>query len=395
MTPLSSGRIIVAAILAMFLYGIIAAMLGTLMPGFGFTPAENGKVAGAQALGLVIASLAVGPFIDNKGKKPALLLGVALIAISLIALATWGDFRLAMLCWFFAGMGGAIILTAANALGSDASEQRRAIALNLLSLFFGLGGMATPVLMNYLAEGSGKVLCYMAALLCAITFAVHVTTPMPRPTGERGFKFSEAHTLLGRPSLWLLCAFMFLYVTCEVGIWNWLVLYLKTQNISQSKALNILSFGFALGLLIGRVIVCRILVNVAASTVTLGAAGAMAATTFLMLRTSDPALAGIIVFCVGIAMAPVFPTTLAMVADASPKSTTAMGVVITFGFIGLALSSPLIGAIAGGDPTALKTGLLVLPVASLIMIVVNLALRPLLARAPERSELLNDDAIGS
>ncbi len=388
MTQLRSGRIIAAAILAMFLYGIVAALLGTLMPGFGFTPAQNGKIAGAQALGLVIASLAVGPFIDSKGKKPALLLGLAFIAISLVALAIWGGFEFAMLWWFIEGMGGAIILTAANALASDAGEDRRAIALNLLSLFFGLGGLATPAIMNYLAAGNGNTLCYIATLLCVITFAVHVTTPMALPTGERGFQFSEARGLLARPSLWLLCAFMFLYVTCEVGIWNWLVVYLKTRNISQSQALNILSFGFALGLLIGRLIVCRILVKVSPATVTLCAAGAMAVTTFLMLNTNDPALAGIIVFCVGIAMAPVFPTTLAMVADESPNSTTAMGVVITFGFIGLAVSSPLIGAIAGGDATALKTGLLVLPVASLVMIAVNLALRPLLAQAPERKQLV-------
>jgi len=372
----------------MFLYGIIAALLGTLMPGFGFTPSQSGRVAGAQALGLVIASLAVGPFIDNKGKKPALLLGLAFIAISLVALATWGGFQLAMLWWFVEGMGGAIILTAANALASDAGEDRRAITLNLLSLFFGLGGLATPALMNYLAAGNGKALCYIATLLCAITFAVHIATPMPPPTGVRGFKFSEARILLAKPSLWLLCAFMFLYVTCEVGIWNWLVLYLKTRNISQSQALNILSFGFALGLLIGRVIVCRILVKVPASIVTLGAAGAMAVTTFLMLKTTAPGLAGIVVFCVGIAMAPVFPTTLAMVADSSPRSTTAMGIVITFGFIGLAFSSPLIGTIAGGDPIRLKTGLLVLPAASLMMILVNLALRPLLAQAHERHALV-------
>ncbi len=56
------------------------------------------------------------------------------------------------------------------------------------------------------------------------------------------------------------------------------------DNLRQR--LDILSFGFALGLLIGRVIVCRILVNVAASTVTLWAAGAMAAATFLMFRTN-------------------------------------------------------------------------------------------------------------
>jgi len=40
-----------------------------------------------------------------------------------------------------------------------------------------------------------------------------------------------------------------------------------------------------------------------------------------------------------------------------------------------------IGGIAGGDNTRLKTALLVLPAASLIMVVVNLILRPMLARA--------------
>jgi MFS family permease len=78
-------------------------------------------------------------------------------------------------------------------------------------------------------------------------------------------------------------------------------------------------------------------------------------------------------------MAPVFPTTLAMVGDAFPRMTaTAMGIAITTGWIGLAVSSKIIGAIAGTDPNRIKTGLLVLPAFSVLMIVVNLALRPML-----------------
>jgi UDP-glucose 4-epimerase len=42
------------------------------------------------------------------------------------------------------GLGGGIIVTAANSLVSDISEERRASTLNLLNLFFGLGGLATP-----------------------------------------------------------------------------------------------------------------------------------------------------------------------------------------------------------------------------------------------------------
>ena len=65
--------LIFAAIVAIFIYGMIAAMLGTILPNlsdrFHLTPSQNGTVAFAQALGLIIASLAVGPLLDNEGKK--------------------------------------------------------------------------------------------------------------------------------------------------------------------------------------------------------------------------------------------------------------------------------------------------------------------------------------
>jgi MFS family permease len=107
----------------------------------------------------------------------------------------------------------------------------------------------------------------------------------------------------------------------------------------------------------------------------------MAVTTYAMLQSGDAAVAGVLVFFAGVAMAPVFPTTLAMVGDAFPRMTaTAMGIVITSGWIGLAVSSRVIGGLAGNDPKGLKTALLVIPAASVLMIVVNLAMRPLLRR---------------
>jgi MFS family permease len=83
-------------------------------------------------------------------------------------------------------------------------------------------------------------------------------------------------------------------------------------------------------------------------------------------------------------MAPVFPTTLAMVGDAFPRMTaTAMGIAITSGWIGLAVSSRIIGGIAGTDPSRIKTALLVLPAFSLLMIIVNVAVRPMLKPKPQ------------
>ncbi len=371
--------LILAAILAIFVYGMIAAMLGTILPDlssrFHLSPKQNGTIAFAQAIGLIIASVSVGPLIDTQGKKVGLVLGLAIITLALFLLPRSTGFTSIALYLFLLGLGGGIIVTGANALVSDISPERRGTTLNLLNLFFGLGGLATPFISANLLKRDSLKLCYLVATLTAVTLVLHIATPMPAASGTRSFVFSEVGSLLQNPSLWLLGLFLFLYVSAEVGVWNWLTRHLIAQGIPEPRALNILSLGFALGLLIGRVAVSPILISVSALTVTLCAAIAMAVTTYFMIQTKDPKVAWILVFLAGVAMAPVFPTTLAIVGDTFQRMTaTAMGVVITLGWIGLAVSSNIIGAIAGPDPRRLKKALLLLPGAAVMMVVVNLLL---------------------
>jgi MFS family permease len=95
-----------------------------------------------------------------------------------------------------------------------------------------------------------------------------------------------------------------------------------------------------------------------------------------MLRIKNPAAAWVLVFLAGISMAPVFPTTLAIVGDAFPRMTgTAIGFVITCGWTGLAVSSRIIGVIAGGDPRRLKKALLVIPASAVLMVGLDLAIQ--------------------
>jgi MFS family permease len=150
---------------------------------------------------------------------------------------------------------------------------------------------------------------------------------------------------------------------------------LIAQGVPESRALNILSLGFALGMLVGRVAVAPILIHASPIMVTLGASIAMTFTTFLMLRVHKAGAAALLVFLAGVSMAPVFPTTLAIVGDAFPRMTgTAIGIVITFGWAGLAVSSRIIGSIAGGDPLRLRKALLVIPASAVIMIGLNVVI---------------------
>jgi fucose permease len=369
--------LILSAVLAIFMYGLIAPMLGALLPTYKLTPTQEGMLATTQAIGLIISSLSAGPIIDLRGNKTALVGGLALIWLSLLALPNAGGYTGLLIVYLILFLGGGIVVTAANALVGAVEAKRRGSALNFLNLFFGLGGIITTWMASYIL---GPVaLCYAIAAIAFVALLVNVTTKMPAPSGEASFRLNEVPALLVRPVLILLSFFLFLYVACELGMWNWLKKYLMDIHFDERTAGGVVSYGFALGLLVGRIVVSRLLVRIPALTVTLIASCCMAIATYAVFNLHTQGAVTAAVFCTGLAMAPVFPTTLAIAQDAFPRGTaTALGIVITFGWVGLAVSSPIIGSMAAAS--SLHRALLLLPFFSLVMVVTNLILRVLMRR---------------
>jgi fucose permease len=357
-------------------------MLGTINPGlatkFHLDNVQTGYLALAQGLGFVIASVSGGALMDRKGKKIGLLLGLGLVAAALFLLANATGYTAIIVAMVGLGIGAGIILTGANALGSDVSESKRASVLNFLNVFVGLGGLATPFVAGNLLSSDAVRVAYAGAIITSATFLLHVLTRMPAPIqAGAGAPPQASSAVFQRPVLYVLALIIFLYTACEFGMWNWLVKYLISRGIQESNALNILSLGFALGLLLGRVAIAPVLMKIPPLHVVLGAAVLMAITTYSVLQVSDPTMAAVAVFCSGLAMAPVFPTTLAVLANIFQQGTaTAIGFTITCGFTGLTVSSPLIGWLSGTDPRGLKTALMVLPVFAIMIVgITSLLLR--------------------
>ena len=385
-TQYVKSKLIPAMILGVFTYGLIAALLGTILPElserFNLTAEESGLIATMQALGLMVASVLVGPIVDRHGKKTGIVAGLSCITLGLLMLIYAGSYPttavVSRYCWamLVLGLGGGMLVTGSNALISDVSEDKRSSVLNLFNMFFGLGTMVTPLLAaNIEALSSTHALSVMLTLVAALTLFVNIGTKMPLPTGERGFTASALPALFRQPPLYLLSFMLFLYVASEVGIFNWLVKYLEAERaVAREDAQNILSWGFALGLLVGRVVASRILLGVAEIKVTLVSSAVMVFTTFAILQADNLILITGIVFAAGVAMAPMFPTTLGVCGNLFPKMTaTAMGIIITSGWAGLTLSSYVIGFIA--NRSSLGSALLLLPAMSLALVGTNLVLR--------------------
>ncbi len=385
MAKISSSRLMLGASLAFFLYGAIASMLGTLLPNLSLrhhlSPQQNGNLAFLQALGLVIASVATGPLIDNRGKKTGMVLGLSLVVLALIALPLASTPLMISGSMFLLGLGGGTIVNSANTLVSDLSDEKRASLLSFSHIFFGVGGLFTPFIAANFLAGDAVRLSRLVSGLAVGVLAVMVFIAMPPPAHERRFDLDGARRLPGKGLLMVLALFVFLYVGCEVGFWNWLPKYLMSRGIPQSQALNILALGFASGMLAGRIVASRVLMRLRAPVAALACSVLMLVTMLWALRAGSPAMAWISVFCSGLAMGPVFPSSMAMTGDAFPIMTaTCIGFVTTAGWAGIAVSSWIVGAIAGQDVQRLGHALLIFPVFAALMVVIMMMLQPVLVR---------------
>lgn len=347
-------------------------MLGVLFATYGLNPAQQGNLGLMNALGLVIASVSAGPLVELRGKKIALVSGLALVAGSLLWMPDLNGYAALVAIYFTLGAGGGIVSTAANSLVADMAADRRGRALNFLNLFFGLGGIVTTYAASYIFKPAP--LCYSLAVLAVIALLVNLTVPMAATSGQLSFDWDEIPKLVSNPVLTLLSLLMFLYVACEVGVWNWLKAYLISIRFEPQTAGGIVSYGFAFGILIGRMVASRIPAKVPARSIILIFSLMTAAATFAMLKVYSRPGVTIAVFCAGLAMAPIFPTLLAMVGDKFPRgSATAIGIAITSGWLGLAVSSPIVGRLA--TENTLHEALLLLPCCAGAMVLVTLVLR--------------------
>ena len=94
----------------------------------------------------------------------------------------------------------------------------------------------------------------------------------------------------------------------------------------------------------------------------------MAIATFLMTRVRNRSAASAVVFGAGVAMGPVFPNCIAITNTRFGNDPTALGLALMAGWVGMAISSRAIGALAGdGHGVRLKNALLVVPGASVLL----------------------------
>jgi fucose permease len=373
-------RLFAVACASMLVYGIVLGLPGTVLglpetaAELGLTLTSRGSLIASLFVGLLVGSLLSGPIVDAIGYRATLALSSGLVALALPLLALVRTPLFAGAAIVALGVAAAGMNTASNALSSDLFPGDRARRMNRLAVLVGIGGVLMPVatVVSSVVVSwrtivvAGGVLALLVALACAFVPSV-TAVPRQHSTAEAIRRFAR------RPGFLWLCAALLLGGGNEASLAGWISTYLQAAGFSAATATWVLASHW-LGLILARVTLSPRVERMKPTAVIRSATAGALCVGVLVVVHAHTWLA-ILPFVVGVAIALVVPTMLALSGDRYPGSPGALfGLLLTLLQIGGIALPAAIGFIA--DRAGLRAGLYIVAVSSLcVAAFVSLSLR--------------------
>ncbi len=373
MTPVPVHRtaLVLTVNACMFVFGVALLLMGSLLPTLHVTSARAGSLGSFPLIGILAATIFIGPVLDKAGAKPALVLSLALIALALIAMPALASFPALAAAALVYGLGGGVLNTATNALISSLSASGRGAALNLLGFSFSLGAISAPLLMSVLAGrfSSSTVLRILALAPLAVLIAV-VALRFPPPVLS-GTPLRSLLRVLNHPVVWLIGLLLFFESGDENCMFVWAGKVVKDVTHLAAQRADLALVGLSIALGAGRLLAALWLEWLGGRNVLLLSAGVTIAGA-IVAHTHENFGAMTAGFAViGLGMSATFPTALGLLGDRFPERTgTVFGAVMAVALVGGSLGPSAGGWLATPSPASV---LLVPLIAAVAIAILTLA----------------------
>ncbi len=367
------ARLQFSAWAGIFIFGIVMAILGAILPSLferiGFGAGAAGNLFLTMNFAMLVTTLFFGPLVDRFGFKAVLAVSALLVAAAFFLLSRASSYGLVLGAAVILGLGGGGLNGGTNALTSDLHEgKERGTALNVLGIYFGFGALLIPFLIGTLRDalGVGRILV-LATVLSLVPFVVYAVLRFPRAKHGQGFPIKSAASIARSPLLWLTAFILFFQSANEFTVGGWISTYLQTTFGVGAAAAALILAGYWAAIMSGRLLSSRLVRAVRNETLILGSAVLALAAALLMALAPSGVLAAAGAIIIGLGFAAIYPTTLAIVGERFAAFTgTAFSVVIAVGLVGGMIAPWLAGKIA--EASSLRQGLII-PVVNCAMIV--------------------------
>ncbi len=381
----------IVALLCVFGLGTCMALLGSisvkLMPRLKIDQGKFGALVSTFMLACLAASMIVGIIIDVVGYKPVAVSGFILSGLCTFWIARGRTYASVLVPCVLLGFG-AIALNTASATLLPAvlfRGENPAAALNLGTVFFGLGVLLTPLIVSFLFQKvSYEKAVSVVALILLAPFVLAILATYP--AGEAGFVVTDAFALLREPAVLIAALMLFCYTSLETSFCNWLPPFGKEvishahadlqTGVVDASAQRLLSL-FAIAMMVGRLIASQLPgITDYWSWYIAGASLVAAATIVMMALAKSTGQARAAAILGGLALAPIFPTIAGgTLAQFSPKvHGSIIGIIFVMGFLGASIAPRAIGGLAKGSSVQSSLKLL-FPLAILLILFAFIAAR--------------------
>jgi len=367
-----TAQLMLSACAGMFVFGIVMAILGAIMPSLfekiQFNKSEAGNLFFTMNLAMLVMSLFFGLIVDRFGFKLFLIICSVLVAFSLLLFSDASSYAVILAAAIFLGFGGAGLNGGTNALASDIHPEKRSSALNLLGIFFGFGALTIPFLIGAWLENIGlRSILVLATVLSLVPLFLFLIFSFPKPKHDQGFPLARAAHVIKNPLLWFCGFLLFFQSGNEFTVGGWISTYLHESFELTARTSSFLLAGYWAAIMGGRLASSKVLRFLRNEILILLSAVVSLCAAVLMVVPPSRFLAGLAAVVLGLGFAAIFPTTLAIVGEAFPHfSGTAFSVVFVVAILGGMTSPWLVGKIA--HAYSLKQGMFI-PVVNCSMII--------------------------
>lgn len=253
--------LIIIAYLSMITFGLLETLKGAVIPSirgeFSVDYGQIGQLLFIALLGFLISVFIAGMVSEKYGLKRIFVFGIVVIIASTALFNFVPGFYGVIFVYFLLGIGLGCIEIGVNALGGEIFLKNKAMMMNLMHLFFGVGAMIAPKYAGFFINKdiSWKYSYLVTIVLTVFLLIIVLFTKFPEPKAEREDQKISFRVLAKSSKVWLITIILGLFITMESGIANWLINYLQVaRSLDVISSTNYLTWFFGLftfGRLIG------------------------------------------------------------------------------------------------------------------------------------------------
>ena len=365
---------------AFVLAGPATMLLGPILPllsaRWHLADSQAGLLLLAQFLGATL-----GGSTTSARLRSGLLVGLLAAGLGFFAFALAPGLAVACLALVVAGFGVGRTIATINITAGARYTQQRASALSWLNFSWSFGALLSPLSAASLTASVplARLLSIFAALflLVAAIFSLQLRKTAPEPEASAQSPGETTAPASLRATLFLYFAtLLFVYGGLETCLSAWLTTYAlrdaaSTLRLSQTIMVLLLS-----GLTGGRAVAGVLLKRMRDHTLQRIALLASALLTAALALSHRASLTAVLAVLLGVALAPVFPATFAIIMSRRPSARQA-GIILAASGIGAAAFPALMGLVST------RTGSL--RVALAVPVAVALGMLALSVRGPRQS----------